>query len=256
MYDVAEKVALVTGGAAGIGYAIAEAFLQNHLKGVAIVDIDEEAGVRAETSLSRKYSDRVIFIKTDVSERTQFDDAFKETVKKFKNLDIVVNCAGLLDENDWEREIAVNLTGTVNGTRLSFDEYLPKFMSGNEGVIINVSSTLALGWSSSVPIYIGTKIGVIGLSRSFGTEANYERSKVKVIAVCPGYADTLIHKKYVNNFPSQFHLELFKKETSVETYQTADHVAKCTINIIKTGKNGSVWVIKNNTEGYEYKNVQ
>lgn len=80
--------------------------------------------------------------------------------------------------------------GTVYGTLLGMEEYIPKYRSGNEGVIVNISSIAGLDSYCSIPVYTGTKFAVQGISRSFGDKHHYERTKVKVITICPGVTKT------------------------------------------------------------------
>lgn len=80
--------------------------------------------------------------------------------------------------------------GTVHGTLLAMEEYIPNYKTGDEGVIVNMSSTAGLDPFPMIPVYSGTKFAVQGLSRSFGTEDHYRRTKVRVLALCPGATDT------------------------------------------------------------------
>ncbi|KAF5288174.1 hypothetical protein FQA39_LY03942 [Lamprigera yunnana] len=216
MFEIQGKVALVTGGASGIGLAIAQELLKNGLKGVGIVDINEKLGIEEVKKINEIFGEnKAIFIKTDVAERNQIDDAFKLVVGTFKNLDIVINSAGIMKNSQWEREIAVNLTGTVTSNILAFEEYFPKHRTGEECVIINVSSISGVTKVFAYcPVYCATKCGVIGLTRSFGSKLNYERSKIKVMAVCPGSTETAFHS-LTDKLLGPVYYDLRKKEVEV-----------------------------------------
>lgn len=85
--------------------------------------------------------------------------------------------------------------GTIYGCILAVEKYLPNYRSGNEGVVVNVASVAGLERFSAFPIYAGTKHGVIGLTRAWGMENHYQRTKVRFLALCPGVTDTpLIHE--------------------------------------------------------------
>ncbi|MGH0164933.1 UNVERIFIED_CONTAM: hypothetical protein FKN15_048256 [Acipenser sinensis] len=106
---LAGKVALVTGGAQGIGRAVAEALLQNAAK-ISLVDFNQEVGEQCITCLDQEFgSDNCLFIQCDVTDREKLQDAFKRTVEHFGKLDIVINNAGINNEKNWEKTIEVNL---------------------------------------------------------------------------------------------------------------------------------------------------
>uniref|UniRef100_A0A1Y1LQB1 Uncharacterized protein n=1 Tax=Photinus pyralis TaxID=7054 RepID=A0A1Y1LQB1_PHOPY len=126
MFNVAEKVALVTGGAHGIGLAIVRELLHNGVKGVAILDVNEALGQEALQQIRNEFGDgKARFLRVDVSSRQEFGEAFRKAVDIFKQLDIVVNNAGILNDLDWEKEIGVNLVSGClvripNGSELLF----------------------------------------------------------------------------------------------------------------------------------------
>jgi 15-hydroxyprostaglandin dehydrogenase (NAD) len=78
----------------------------------------------------------------------------------------------------------------VHGTLLALENYIPKHKTGSEGVIVNISSIAGIKEFPTIPIYAGTKFAVMGMTKSFGDEAHYNRTKVKVLAMCPGVTDT------------------------------------------------------------------
>ncbi|XP_070562357.1 15-hydroxyprostaglandin dehydrogenase [NAD(+)]-like [Ptychodera flava] len=108
--DISGKVALVTGGANGIGKAIVEMLLRKEAKGVGIVDIDPINGQEVAASLQKTFGDeRVVFVKCDVTSNEQLKSAFEDIKKKFGRLDIVCNNAGICNEHEPVKTIATNL---------------------------------------------------------------------------------------------------------------------------------------------------
>ncbi|XP_033369379.1 15-hydroxyprostaglandin dehydrogenase [NAD(+)] isoform X2 [Parus major] len=133
------KVALVTGGAQGIGRAFVQALLGKGAK-VALLDRNSEAGQASKAALDEQFeAQRTLFIQCDVTEQEQLAGAFKKVIEHFGRLDIVVNNAGVNNEKDWESTIQTNLTSVIRGTYLGL-EYMRKENGGDGGVIINISS--------------------------------------------------------------------------------------------------------------------
>ncbi|KAB0792461.1 hypothetical protein PPYR_14420 [Photinus pyralis] len=108
------KIAMVTGGAQGIGYATVEALLRAGITGVTLVDLNITNGRTAARALNLKYGNgRVVFLPVDVSNESQFEDAFKITLQYWKGLDIVVNNAGIANEKNWKLTGDTNVVSTV-----------------------------------------------------------------------------------------------------------------------------------------------
>ncbi|KAK4876647.1 hypothetical protein RN001_009153 [Aquatica leii] len=254
MFDILGKVALVTGAASGIGLATVELLLENGLKGVTIVDINETKGKLVAENLNKKYgNDKTLFVKVNVANRNEFEDAFKSTITKFKNLDIVINCAGFVKDLRWEEEIAVNLGGTITGTYFAFENYLPKHKSESEGVIINVSSTAAFDIYAQAPVYTATKSGIVTFSRSYGSPLHYNRNQIRVMAICPGFTDTPMHNATHEKLLAPAFYEISEEGFDELVIQSVEHVAKTVVLMIKEGKTGSVWIVENCKEPYEMK---
>ncbi|XP_020352923.2 15-hydroxyprostaglandin dehydrogenase [NAD(+)] [Oncorhynchus mykiss] len=183
------KVALVTGGAQGIGRAVAESLLKNEAK-VALVDLNQSVGEECKKILNGEFGDgNCIFIQCDVTDRLKLKDAFQSTVDRFGRLDIVVNNAGINNEKDWEKTIDVNLTSVIKGTYLALD-HMSKEYGKEGGVIINVSSMAAFLHSPYQPVYTATKHGVIGFSRAIADAAEVENYGVRINTLCPAFVDT------------------------------------------------------------------
>ncbi|KAF2899979.1 hypothetical protein ILUMI_06209 [Ignelater luminosus] len=252
MSIVAGKVALVTGGASGLGYNIVKTFLEQSAKGVAILDRNKEKGEEVENELKKIYGENsCIFIETDVSEETQMKAAFELTVQTFKQLDIVVNNAAILADLDWNSSFRINLGGSTCGTLLAIDNYLPKYKNGEEGIIVNIASIAGVIPLGMCPVYSTTKHGIVALSRCFGQEQHYKRSKVKVIAVCPGHMATPMLLEVKNGSFNVEYAKAFHMTSNDFPVQQPEFVAGHLPDIMKNGANGSVWVVEGGEEPYE-----
>ncbi|XP_036372782.1 15-hydroxyprostaglandin dehydrogenase [NAD(+)] [Megalops cyprinoides] len=183
------KVALITGGAQGIGRAVAEALLRNESK-VALVDLNKQVGEECKKVFDQDFGEgNCIFIQCDVTDRGKLKEAFESTVEKFGKLDIVINNAGINNEKNWEKTIEVNLTSVIKGTYLALD-HMSKEHGKEGGVIINVSSMAAFLSSPHQPVYTATKHGVIGFTRAMADAAEQEDYGVRINALCPAFVDT------------------------------------------------------------------
>ena len=184
------KVAIITGGASGIGLAIAKDLFA-HGVNIVIADwSDSEAFINKEFK-----SKKVIFIKTDVSKEKQVKHLINETVKKFGKLDYMVANAGIGDGHilheepveTWDKVVAVNLTGVFLCNKFAIKAML-KNKGKAKGAIINMSSILGLVGEATAPAYSACKAGVNNLTRS-GALA-YAALGIRINSICPAYIYT------------------------------------------------------------------
>jgi NAD(P)-dependent dehydrogenase (short-subunit alcohol dehydrogenase family) len=182
------RVALVTGGGAGIGRGIAERFIEAGIC-VAIFDVD---GVRARAVAGQLESNGdAIAIVGDVSRDDDARIAIATTVERFGQLDILVNNAGIelygnvdsTSENEWDRQLDVN----VKGAFLCCKHAIP-YMRQSGGVILNISSVHAFTSYPSSVAYDASKSALLGLTRALAVD--HGRNGIRVNVVCPGYIDT------------------------------------------------------------------
>jgi len=245
------KTALVTGAATGIGLEHVKALLKNGAQNVAVCDVDVQKGENAVRELQTEYgADRVIFIKTDVTNVAELEEAFKKTHTTFKALDIVINNAGILDDCRWELEIAINVNAVVRGTLLGF-QYMGKDEGGKGGVVVNMASIAGLTAAAYLPVYVATKHAVIGFTRSFGLPYHFDRTGVRVMAICPGATDTTLvseapRKLLREEWADQLHRDL---ENALK--QKPESVAKGMIHLIEKGSSGSIWIAEGGEPVYE-----
>lgn len=187
------KVALVTGGAQGIGRAVVQSLLQSSAK-VAVVDLNKTCGEECKAQLDAEFGEgNCAFIPCDVSNGDALRDAFQSTIDQFGHLDIVINNAGINNEKNWEKTIQVNLTSVIKGTYLAL-EHMSKEYGKEGGTIINVSSMAAFLHSPHQPVYTATKHGVIGFTRAMADASSEGNYGVRINVLCPAFVDTpLLH---------------------------------------------------------------
>ncbi|MBB1122826.1 SDR family NAD(P)-dependent oxidoreductase [Limosilactobacillus albertensis] len=136
------KVAIVTGGSKGIGEAIAERFVEEGAKVVITARHTEEG-----EALANKLGENALFIQQDVSKKAEWEKVIKETIDHFGKVNIIVNNAGIgvyadveqMDDDNWDKTIGINLTGTMWGIKLGIKAMKD---NGEKNSIINLSSII------------------------------------------------------------------------------------------------------------------
>jgi NAD(P)-dependent dehydrogenase (short-subunit alcohol dehydrogenase family) len=187
------KVAIVTGGASGIGEATVRAFIREGAN-VVIADYSEH-GQQLVNELAGG-SERALFVKTDVTDTKAVQALIAKTVETYGRLDIMFANAGIaadgpideLDEAAWQKTIDINLTGVYLCDKYAIDQ----MRSQGGGVIVNCGSIHSHVGKSGVTAYAAAKGGVKLLTQTLAID--YGAQNIRVNAVCPGYIDTPLLK--------------------------------------------------------------
>ncbi|KAG9439875.1 hypothetical protein H6P81_020040 [Aristolochia fimbriata] len=193
------KIALITGGASGIGECTARLFCRSGAK-VVIADVQDELGESVCRDLG---SEKASFVHCDVTDETHVRDAVDSAVSRHGRLDILFNNAGITDplrpsildtpKSDFDRVVAVNLAGVFLGTKHAARVMIPR----RRGSIVNAASISGVvGSASSTHAYVCSKHGVVGLTKNAAVELG--RFGIRVNCVSPFGVATPFAQKYVN----------------------------------------------------------
>ncbi|HTP36770.1 MAG TPA: SDR family oxidoreductase [Methyloceanibacter sp.] len=194
-----DKIALVTGGGAGIGRAIAETFAREGAK-IIIADRDGAAAKEVADAIV-KSNGAASAHEVDVTDTAEVKKLMEEIGAAHGRLDVLVNNAGVGERGDfrhlsdeaWERVWSVNLDGTVRCAREAFD----LLKASGKASIINLSSIMATKHTRQMAVYSATKGAVSALSRSLAVE--YAPYGIRVNTLLPGYVETALIGRYLSN---------------------------------------------------------
>jgi NAD(P)-dependent dehydrogenase (short-subunit alcohol dehydrogenase family) len=201
MTNLNGNVAIVTGGASGIGLATVEAFVEKGAK-VIIADFNEQGGTEVEKKLKEKGAD-VLFVKVDVAKEQSVENLVAETVKTYGKLDVIVNNAGIgvlattheLSFEDYNRVISINQNGVFFGAKYAIKEMLKT----GGGSIVNTASILGHVGEAGAFAYNASKGAVNIMTKSLAIE--YADKNIRVNAVCPGYVESgMVNKEALGEF--------------------------------------------------------
>lgn len=191
------RVAIVTGGARGIGKKICEVFLMEGAL-VYIFDVDESEGTKTVNELNKACRDsKINFFKVDITDEESVRKSIEEIINSEGKIDILVNNAGITRDNlilrmnleDWQKVIDINLTGAFICSKYT----VRHMVKARRGKIINISSIVGVHGNAGQCNYSASKAGIIGLTKTLAKE--FAGRNILVNAIAPGYIQTEMTEK-------------------------------------------------------------
>ncbi len=195
-----DKVAVITGGAQGIGRSIAETYAKEGAK-LALFDVVLETVQKTAAEIKSHYNVDTFAAKVDVTKIEEVENGMKQVVDTFGKIDVLVNNAGITKDNlilrmsdaEWDAVLAVNLKGPFNCTKAVFS---PMRKAGG-GRIINISSIVGLMGNAGQANYSASKGGLVALTKT--TAREFSKKNILVNAIAPGFIRTAMTDKLTDD---------------------------------------------------------
>lgn len=204
-YKLDGKVGLVTGGARGLGFSMAEGLCSVGLEAIAILDVQPELGLDAAKRLHDIYGVKSRFFKADVRDEQSVNEIMNSVVEEFGHIDVIVNSAGIADlvhaeeypADKFRRVLDINVTGTFLVCQAAARHMISQ---GTGGAIVNIASMSAhiVNFPQAQNAYNASKSAVLHLTKSLAVE--WAPFGIRVNSISPGYMDTALNRAFRSLF--------------------------------------------------------
>ncbi|CAH0247944.1 putative oxidoreductase Rv1144 [Peribacillus sp. Bi96] len=233
--DIKETIAVVTGGASGLGAATVRNIINKGGKAI-IFDLSEEKGAK----MAHELGNSVLFVKTDVTSEDSVREGLKKGIERFGSINAVINCAGVAiaekvigrkgthELKAFSKVVAINLVGTFNVIRLAAEKMVENEPNheGERGVMINTASVAAFEGQIGQAAYSASKGGIVGMTLPIAREL--ATKGIRVVSIAPG----LFHTPMFDSLPEEARLSLGKTVPFPSRLGYPEEYAKLTESII------------------------
>ncbi|XP_073976776.1 15-hydroxyprostaglandin dehydrogenase [NAD(+)]-like isoform X2 [Rhodnius prolixus] len=235
------KIALITGGTTGVGFAAAQELLCNDLYRVVITDMDTCKGKEAVEKLNNQFGEhKACFMQLDTYKEKHFYDVIQKIIKVFGNLDVLINNPGIPKKKTWEEEVNSKIMSAIRGTVVGTD-IMSKQKLRRGGVIINLASALAFENFPGAPIYVSSNNGVVGFTKAWGATPNYLATNVRTVSMNPGITEGMIIENTAAPEDKEVQATLAKLSA-----QKASSVGRAIVYLVQHAPSGTVWFVDSN----------
>lgn len=224
MDDFSGKIALITGGASGMGKATVQ-LLAARGATVVVADCNIEAARDLASSIRAKGT-QALAVAVDVTQAAQVEDMVNKTVEQFGRLDILIHCAGISTHiaplaeypiEAWDRALAVNLSGSFYAMKYA----IPALLKAGGGAIVTIASMMSSIAHMGGTGYVSSKHGVVGLTKAAALD--YAKHGIRVNAVGPGLVDTPMSRAAITDDGMR---DMLGAMAPIGRFATADEVAE------------------------------
>jgi len=221
------KIALVTGGASGIGKATAIILAKEGAK-IVVADLDEEKSLEVVNEIKSNGGD-AIFVKTNVADWEAMQNLHQTILEKYERIDIAINNAGmatfpqgLVDTTveEWDKVMAVNTSSVFYGMKLQIKQMLVQ----GGGVIVNTASVAGLRGLPKNLAYTASKHAVVGMTKTAAME--YGKKNIRINAVCPAFTVTALFNPDMMDMVSAGLSDKLKKSIPMQRFGSSEEIAE------------------------------
>jgi NAD(P)-dependent dehydrogenase (short-subunit alcohol dehydrogenase family) len=199
LFDLSSKTALITGSTSGMGKAIAYAMSLHGAK--IVVSSNDSTGVIETVSAFRAENIEALGVECDMSNKSDIDVLFEQTISTFGKIDILVNCVGIapvgsffdINQENFEKTMALNLQSAIYLTKL----VLPQMQAQRDGVIIYLASIAGVRGNKNLGLYGVSKAGLIEMARNLAVE--FGPDNIRVNTISPGMINTPFSESLMKN---------------------------------------------------------
>lgn len=235
------KIAVIAGGAEGIGLAAGKQLLCEKANHVVLLGLDTSKGLDAVNMMNCAFGkNKCTFIKCDIANKNEIQDVIGNIKTQFQMVDIFINTAGIWDETKWEDELRINLIGAIN-----FNLALMKCFPQSNATVINFCGVQGLQHFPPSPIFAAEHAGIIHFSQSLGHPNNYKTIGLRIMTLCTGSTTCT---EFLNGVDGKMLTSAMGKDLhdclEESQKQKPDACGKAVVELVKYGTPGSIWVIE------------
>ncbi|XP_069686205.1 15-hydroxyprostaglandin dehydrogenase [NAD(+)]-like [Periplaneta americana] len=226
--------------------AAASELLANHANRVILTGVNRDEGKEAVEKLTNQFGkQKAMFLLGDVSNIYEFERIFKQVISECQKIDILFNNAEIADDEQWEKEIDINIQGVLCGTLLAF-KYMGKRSGANGGVVINNASIVGFEALPHAPIYSASKHAVVSLTRNMGAQYHYNQTGLRVVALCPGVKQSVYTSSLYGRRLMKQKKESMKKFSNLHFMESSPGtIGRAVVHLIRSAPSGTLWSLEN-----------